>query len=131
MKNVMGRLKKLKARYISMLNREKSLLAKCEIGNAIMLREKIEGFESALGLMGIYADENEATITLAGTELTLLNLWTMGLVAKICESRIAVRNFFGEWAEADPLKLSWDEKHGLIYIEPGAKTVEGPEGGRI
>lgn len=131
MEKFIERFETLKARYISMLNWEKSLLAKGESEKAVMAREQIMGFESALELMGLKVNRGKGDITLGGSGLTLSKLWVIGVIAKICESRIAVRNFFGEWAEADPLKLSWDEKHGLIFIEPGTKTVKGPEGCRI
>lgn len=132
MEKMIERFETLKARYISMLNEEKNLLCNGETGKAIMLREKIEGFESALELMGLKVNRGKGDITLGGSGLTLSKLWVTGVIAKLCESRIAVRNFFGEWAEADPLKLLWDKKRGLIFIEPGAKIVkEGPAGDRI
>lgn len=131
MEKFIERFETIKARYISMLNWEKSLLAKGESEKAVMAREQIMGFESALELMGLKVNRGKGDITLGGSGLTLSKLWVIGVIAKICESRIAVRNFFGEWAEADPLKLSWDEKHRLIFIESGAKTVKGPEGCRI
>lgn len=131
MNRIADRIELIQHVYITMLNLERSWSVQREASKAQMIHDQITGFESALDLVGLDTDRDKGTVTLGEKELTVSKLWISGVLGHFCESGIVVRNVFGEWAEADPLKLSWDEKHRLIFIESGAKTVKGPEGGRI
>lgn len=131
MNRIADRIELIQHQYITMLNLERSWSVQGEASKAQMIHDQITGFESALDLVGLDTDRDKGTVTLGEKGLTVSKLWISGVLGHFCESEIVVRNVFGEWAEADPLKLSWDEKRRLIFIESGAKTVKGPEGGRI